>query len=125
MKSSNLLNKLLEIRNQMKLYHWQTNSYARHKAADKFLEKTEIIIDKIIESYQGKYNTIRVNKNTNKIKIDNINNKDIENFLIKFKNFLMDDYSKFINLNKNTNLINLRDELIENINITLYLFKLK
>lgn len=125
MDPSKLLNKLLEIRNQMKLYHWQTESYARHKAADKFLGKAEDLIDRIIESYQGKYGTINVKNNTNKIELVNIKDDDIVKYLKLVKEFLIKDYPKFITENENTDLLNLRDEFLENINRTLYLFKLE
>lgn len=124
MKSgSELLNKLLELRNQMKVYHWQTKMYSRHKASDKFLEKANTLIDNIIEGYQGKYKTIYLNSNNKSIKLDNIKDDDIEKYLITIRKFFVEDFDKYINKNTNTDLLNLRDELIANINITLYLFK--
>ncbi len=40
-KASTLVNKLLELCNQMKLYHWQTKIHSRHVSADKFLTKSQ------------------------------------------------------------------------------------
>ncbi len=124
-KQSKLVNKLLELRNQIKLYHWQTKMHSRHVSADKFLIKAEKIIDHIIETYQGKYGTIMLNKNNKDIKLNNIKDEDIEKYLKTIKDYLIKDYPNIINKNVNTDLLNLRDELLSNINITLYLFHQK
>ena len=42
----------------LKLYHWQTNSYARHIATDSILTKIDPLIDTFIEIYQGKFGKI-------------------------------------------------------------------
>jgi DNA-binding ferritin-like protein len=124
-KGSELLNQLLILRNQMKLYHWQTDLYSRHKASDKFLKKADNLIDEIIEAYQGKYGLIKLDNKNKNIKLDNINDKDIIKFLLILRDFLQSNFKNFINQNKNTDLLNLRDELISIINITLYLFNQK
>lgn len=124
-KPSHLLNKLLEIRNQMKLYHWQTEQHGRHIAADKFLDKAEDIIDSIIEAYQGKYKTIELDSDNKEIKLHNIKDKDIEKYLKTVRDFLVKDYEEYIDKDEDTDLLNLRDELIAGINITLYLFRQK
>ena|SRR3989304_1490117 len=122
---SKLINKLLELQNQMKLYHWQTKLYSRHLASDKFLNKAQNIIDNIIESYQGKYGVINMNENNKDIKLHNIKNDDIIDYLEIFREFLIKDYQKLINKNTNTDLLNLRDELLSNLDITIYLFHQK
>ena len=42
---------LLTIRNQVKLYHWQTGSFARHKATDDLTAALDLNIDAFVESY--------------------------------------------------------------------------
>jgi hypothetical protein len=99
--------------------------HSRHVSADKFLDKAEEIIDNIIETYQGKYDTIYLNNNNKNIKLHNIEDDDIEEYLVTIRNFLVETYPKYINKNVNTDLLNLRDELLQNINKTLYLFHQK
>lgn len=123
--NAKLVNQLLQLRNQIKLYHWQTDMHSRHVSADKFLDKAEKIIDNIVESYQGKYGIIYLNGNNKNIKLDNIKDKDIKKYLLTVRDFLIKIYPQFINKNTNTDLLNLRDELIAEINITLYLFNQK
>ena len=50
----------LHLRNQLKLYHWQTHVYARHIATDKVLEKLDNSIDSFVEVYSGKYGRSKV-----------------------------------------------------------------
>lgn len=43
----------LEVRTQIKLYHWKTRRYARHKATDRFIETFEPLVDRFVEAAQG------------------------------------------------------------------------
>ena len=40
------------------LQHWQTRSYANHKALGKYYEAIPDLVDTLIESYMGKYGPI-------------------------------------------------------------------
>lgn len=121
---STILNHLLTLQNQMKLYHWQTKSYARHKAADEFVTKSLSIIDRIVESYQGEHDNIILSNTDKSISLDNITDSDIIIFLKKAKRMINADFAQLIQDNDNPELSNLRDEMLENIDITLYLFEL-
>lgn len=120
--SSDLLLNLLQLKNQMKLYHWQTTLHSRHIASDKFLEKYDEILDNLIESYQGRYGTIKLDKD---IKISNIPDDKIIEFLEKAREYLNDIAPKLFDKNKNGDLFNLKDEILEIIDKTIYLFKQK
>ena len=50
----------LQLRTQIKLYHWQTRIYARHIATDKILEQLDTAIDSFVEIYLGKYGRSKV-----------------------------------------------------------------
>jgi hypothetical protein len=43
---------------QMKINHWQTKGYARHKAFGKFHDVMGDLIDTFVESAMGKYGSI-------------------------------------------------------------------
>lgn len=45
----------LSFLNQLKIYHWQTFSYAQHKALGKSYETLDELFDKFVETYYGKY----------------------------------------------------------------------
>ena len=123
--ASKILNHLITLQNQMKLYHWQTKSYARHKAADEFVTKSMSIIDRIVESYLGSHNDITLDNTDKSIPLDNITDKDIINFLKKAKRMINSDFAQLTQDEENPELANLRDEMLENIDITLYLFELE
>src|SRR3990172_12621603 len=106
---------------QLHLYHWQTKSYTRHKASDKFVLKATEMLDKIMETHQGKYGRVKVNNDTNAIVLENLDDEGIVKFLKTMKAFFETDFSEYINVNVNTDLLNLRDELLTTINQTLYL----
>ena len=125
MKSSKVLAKLLTLQNQMKLYHWQTKYYSRHKAADKIFNTMIKMTDKFIETYQGKYGIVYLNSNNKKLELDNIDDEDIIDFLKKMRSFLVNDLPKILEEKENTNMLNIRDEMLETINTTLYLFTLE
>ena len=45
----------LEIRNQTHLWHWQTQSYAEHKALGMFYDQWLDLTDTFLETYIGRY----------------------------------------------------------------------
>ena len=129
--NSNVLNVFLYIINQIKIYHWQTNSYSRHKATDELFEKLNELIDQFIETLTGRMilekNDInyRIKINNKKIKIvDMLDNSGLE-LLTSIKNVLEHDTHLLQVLKNNTDLQNIRDEMLGHINQTGYLFTLK
>lgn len=115
-----LLNEFFSIMTQIKLYHWQTKRYSRHKSSDEFVSNISEMIDRYIETYQGKYGRIFV-ENKLQISLKDINDKDIIKFMNNFKDFLISlKYES-----KDSDLSNIRDEMLGLVNQTLYLMTLK
>jgi hypothetical protein len=112
----NLLIKiLLQLRMDVKLYHWNTKNYSRHKISDDLLNSIDDKSDKIIEVMLGKYN-IRPNIN-DKIIIRSINDLMFIN-LLKTNIIMLENninHIKFISFKS------LIDELLVDIYKTLYL----
>lgn len=106
---------------QLKLYHWQTMSYSRHKATDDLNSSLLDFIDKFIESFQGKYGRV---SNPGSVNIDfNINDDNAtEDLLENFSTFL-DKLYKI--LEEDNYLLNQIDEIKTEINKTIYKFSLK
>ena len=67
-KGGDLVTHLLTIRNQIKLYHWQTKEFARHTATDALTGTLDTNIDAFVESYMGRYGRPKV---TGSIKLHN------------------------------------------------------
>ena len=109
---------LLYIVNIVKVYHWQTSSYARHKASDGLFLGLNPLVDQFIEVAQGVYNTrVHFTKKAD-IELENIDDNEIIYILNEFMNWLID----LDNVLDSTDLLNIRDEIKALVNQTLYLF---
>ena len=123
--SDEIISTFLEFSSQIKLYHWQTKNYARHIASENLYTTGGVLIDKFIEIYQGKHNLRLKIRGECSIKLHNIDDEDIVMYLYNFKGFLMEDIPQILNDGmQNTDLLNIRDELVGEVNQTLYLFTL-
>ena len=49
---------ILAFQNQLRVFHWQTFSYAEHKALGKAYEILDELFDTFVETYYGKYGKI-------------------------------------------------------------------
>jgi len=52
----------LSFLNQIRVYHWQTFSYAQHKALNKAYKHLDELFDTFVETYYGKYGKTLENK---------------------------------------------------------------
>jgi hypothetical protein len=104
----------------IKLYHWNTNSYSRHKATDQLGQKILELSDKFVEVFIGKY---KVKPMIHKIKIVNdfITDDGSEILLRKSAKYLEELHLKI----NDTELLNIRDEILGELQQTLYLYQLK
>ena len=111
------------VRDQIKFYHWSTKSYPRHVASDSFVNNLSSKMDKFIEVMQGSENKrLTLPKNTKaafKIESDS----SITVFLNDFKSWLTNELPTYLN-KKDTDLLNIRDDILVDVNQTLYLFSL-
>lgn len=55
-----LVTSFLRFQAQVKLYHWQTHSYSRHKASDMLFDDLGDKIDEFVETLQGAYGRVRL-----------------------------------------------------------------
>lgn len=118
-----------EMLNNVKLFHWQTTSYAAHKATDELHAVIEQLSDKFLEILQGKKNK-RVGFGYGKG--DSANLMLVQMTPDKFVAYLqaccfwlMDIQNKGVVSATDLDLLNLRDEMVGAINQTLYLLSFK
>ena len=105
----------------LKLFHFQTNAYGAHKASDEYLEKYAILMDRFLEVAQGIYGRVTVKKYTlsGSSHTDTNIGTHLNGFVILLTNRI-DDI-----LNNHTDLLNIRDEIISNIEQLKYLLTFK
>jgi len=118
----------MEILMMVKLYHWKTHSYATHKATDELYSKLNDNIDHFIEVLLGKCG--------NRISLEHVKHISLKDFnhenqlmreMMDFKSFLvgLDTQLKQMGGMTNSDLLNIRDEMLSNVNQFLYLMTFK
>lgn len=111
-----------KFQHELKLYHWQTFSYARHKASDKLFAKLVELIDEFVETYMGCQNQ-RVQLHRPLV-IRSFTDATIIRCLHQFRAFLT-DMESHLPRRGSTDLLNIRDEILGAVDQTLYLFTLR
>lgn len=112
------------LREQLKLYHWQTFSYARHRATDEVIQKIDELIDTFVETYMGKYGRPRITKGTSLVEIKNLTEKTIIKFIKGCLEYLNGPLTRSLK-GTDTDLFNIRDEMLGELNKFLYLSTLE
>ena len=117
----------LEMLLMVKLFHWKTHSYATHKATDDLYDKLNEHMDKFIEVLLGKTGT-RINLlNNKKISLIDLSSPEqLKARVERFKSYLVSLTNNRALLNmSNTDLLNIRDEILGDLNQFLYLLTFK
>lgn len=115
-----IVSHLLTIRNQIKLYHWQTHSFARHTATDNLTLALDTAIDAFVESYMGRYGRPKV---SGSIKLHNFSESAAKTFVAKESKYLETELPRKIGKG-DTDLLNLRDTILGELTKVSYLFTL-
>jgi hypothetical protein len=121
--SAEIVTDMLTLRNQIKIYHWQTMHSPRHTATDDLVDKLDKNIDTFVEVYMGKYGRPNFKK-TASIKIHNFHDKDGPAFLKSAVTWLSKSLPKSLD-KQDTDLLNIRDEILADLNQARYLFTLR
>jgi len=114
------LSTLLRITNQLRVYHWLCTSYSQHEAYGKAYEHFNELTDTFVETYMGKYGksnavvVYTIDLTSELLTSSDFINSSID-FLIKISNELEE---------VDTDLFNIRDEMISTLNQLKYLLTL-
>jgi DNA-binding ferritin-like protein len=117
----------LEMLMMVKLFHWKTHSYATHKATDELYDSLNEHIDKFIEVLLGKTGS-RIDLMSNKtISLIDLNSQEsLKSKIMSFKSILVGlDNNKALSSMSNSDLLNIRDEILGDLNKFLYLLTFK
>ena len=112
----------------VKLFHWKTYSYATHKATDDLYSKLNEDIDKFIEILLGKTGTrIDLMGQKNISLIDLNSPQQLKSKIESFKSYLvgLTNNKALGSMMTNTDLLNIRDEILGDMNQFLYLLTFK
>jgi hypothetical protein len=113
----------LKLQAQLQLLHWQTTKFARHLAYGDTYNTIQPLIDGFIEVYQGKNGRIYFEDEAQNITVYNISDDELETYLDSCIETL-EDASSLLDDN-DTDLLNIRDEILSAINKLKYLLTLE
>ena len=119
-----IVENFIEMLNTIKLYHWNTHSYSQHKATDELHERLSAHIDKFVETFLGKKED-RIKNIDSKIPIINAKTKyTFRDQIYQYREYLI-HMDKCLDQKRDTDLLNIRDVILRDINQFLYLLTLK
>ena len=114
---------LMELQNQTKINHWQTKSYARHKAFDELFSNLIDLTDTFAETAMGKYGRFKLEDDDKTINLVNLSELDLKEMLETSKDALIQWSDEFDP--KDTDILNIRDEILGLLNQITYLLTLE
>ena len=117
----------LEMLLMVKLYHWKTTSYATHKATDELYLKLNANIDSFIEILLGKSGSrIDLMSKSNIRLVDLSSQESLKREVDAFKGYLVGlNDNKALQTMSNSDLFNIRDTILGDLNQFLYLLTFK
>ena len=116
--------KMMNFQQQVKILHWQTTSYARHNAYGFIYDSLDDLIDTFTETCMGKYGRIELTDDISELKLKNMKDISINSYINEFCEFLTDLTNEF-DAEKDTDILNIRDEILGAVNKLKYLLTLK
>jgi len=115
--------KLVQIQLQFKFLHWQTFSYSKHKAYNKIYDNLGDLIDTFTETMMGKYGRPEFDSEFS-LMFQDISSLTMQNFMDGITEFLI-NMTNQLDSSTDTDLLNVRDEILGEINRLKYLLTLK
>ena len=114
-----LITKLIYLQNQFKIFHWQTFSFANHNAFGHLYDELSEKIDEFVETYQGIYE--RLDFSGEAFAFSNLRDSNFS-MMLSEQAAVLKTYENYFP--GNTDLLNIRDEILGAINKTQYLLSL-
>lgn len=123
MENSVIILTLEEIQIQMKHLHWQTTSDAQHRAFGFIYDSLNEHIDKFVEVCMGKHGRPDFTGGY-QLSGKDISELEVEHFIEQVCEFLV-SFSMIYDDKKDSDLLNIRDEMLADFNKLKYLLTLK
>jgi hypothetical protein len=99
---------------QMRILHWQTKKYARHMAYGSIYDTLDDLIDTFTETCMGKYG---------RVELQNMSDLSVNGYISDFIEFLKGLNEDF-DSSKDSDVLNVRDEIMGECNKLRYLLTL-
>ena len=115
---------LIQMQTQFRILHWQTTSYSRHNAYGRIYGELDGNIDDFVETLMGKQGRFELPNEGAELKLFNLKSLEINSFIGTILEFLM-GLGETLDAKKDSDLLNIRDEIMGNVNQLKYLLTLK
>ena len=116
-----LIGKFLALQNQIRVLHWQTESYAEHKALGKAYESLDELVDSFVETYFGAHGR---HSGASKLEVVDYGEATPVAVMEDGIKFLKEEIEEYLD-DSDTDLMNIRDDMLGTLNHTKYLLSLK
>jgi hypothetical protein len=113
---------MLQMQKQYQIFHWQTTSFSQHKSFGKIYESLDENIDTFIETYMGKYGRV-ISASKFNLEMSNYSDLNFINATDSYIEFLI-NLTNVLDSNRDTDLLNTRDEILGSLNRLKYLLTL-
>jgi len=113
---------LMQMQHQYKILHWQTTSFSQHKSFDEIVSSLMENTDEFIETYMGKYGRV-IAANTFNITLANYKDADFMALTNSYIGFLI-GLNDILDKAQDSDLLNIRDEILGSLNQLKYLLTL-
>lgn len=118
----NVISPLIQFQQQLRIFHWQTSSFAEHEAFGKTYEAMDDLVDTFVETYMGRFGRSIPNLTFHillqPLSADDVVEKSLDGFVDYLKNME-------IEISGETDLLNIRDEMLGAVHKLNYLLSLK
>lgn len=107
--------------NQARILHWQTKKYARHNAYGMLYDALNSTMDTFIETHMGKYGRVKAGA---PIELKNMDDMSISEFMDELVDYLI-SMTNMYDPKVDSDLLNIRDDLLGTVNKVKYLLTLE
>ena len=115
--------KLVQVQVQFKFMHWQTTGDAKHRAYGDIYDTLGDLIDSFAEAMMGTYGRPEFESEF-LLMFQDLKSLNLQNFMDGITDFLV-SITEMLDPKYDTDLLNLRDEMLSSINKLKYLLTLK
>lgn len=121
MKLSGNVKFFLELQSQLRILHWQTKSHAKHIALGDTYAALDVLIDSYVETCMGLHGRFILEDGDKTLTINNLTDVDLVGMIDTVRNTL-----KGLEIDEtDSDLLNIRDEMLASINKLSYLLTLR
>ena len=122
MENSEIILALVKIQVQFRFMHWQTTSFSQHKAYGEIYESLDENIDDFVEACMGKHGRPKFSGGYS-IEGEDLEEIELGQFLTQVEAFLI-SFTEIYDPQADSDLLNIRDEMLASLNTLRYLLTL-